>query len=230
MRVIVHWGGGKECCLAFHKAVEQGHDVAFLLTFKYMEPYIFHSLPIMELQAKALGIPQILVKIKDPRQDIFEALVRVSREEGVEGIVTGDIANVNHRPFYEDACKKLGMDLIMPLWDPSGDHFRILNEELSAGIRPVFSCIDTKYAEGLNYFAEKWLGRELDAVCVKDLKALVDKYGIDPCGETPTPWCHTMVVDAPLFKEAIEIGKFSKKRQASCFYIDVEDAFLKPKT
>jgi asparagine synthase (glutamine-hydrolysing) len=229
MRVVVQWGGGKESCTAYHKAVEQGYDVASLLTYVYMEPYIFHSFRIMELQSKALGTPQLKVKVKDSHRDIYEALTRLKKEEGIEGLVTGDIANVNHRPFYEETCKKLDLVLIMPLWDPSGDHFCILNEELSAGIRPVFSCIDIKYAKELNYFAEKWLGRELDGVCVKELKTLVDKYGIDPCGETPTPWYHTMVVDAPLFKETIEINKFSKKRKGSYFYMDAKEAFLRSK-
>ena len=229
MRVVVHWGGGKESCLAYHKVIEQGHEVAYLLTYVYMEPYIFHSFLIMELQSKALGTPHLKVKIKDRRQDVLETFARLNKEEGIEGIVTGDIAGVVHRSFYEDACKRLGMDLIMPLWDPSGDHFRILNEELSAGIRPVFGCIDLNYAVNLDRFSEKWLGHELDRVCVEELKSLFDTYGIDPCGEHPTPWYHTMVIDSPLFKEAIEIGKSSKKRKGSCLYMDVKEAFLRPK-
>jgi diphthamide synthase (EF-2-diphthine--ammonia ligase) len=32
-------------------------------------------------------------------------------------------------------------------------------------------------------FAVSWLGRELDMQCLKDLKVLSDKFGIDVCGE-----------------------------------------------
>ena len=63
MRVVVYWSGGKECCLAYQKMIAQGHEVAYLLTYVYMEPYIFHSLPVMELQSKTLGTPQLKVKI-----------------------------------------------------------------------------------------------------------------------------------------------------------------------
>ena len=229
MRVVVHWGGGKESCLAYHKAVERGYDVAYLITYIYREPYIFHSFSLMELQSKALGTPQLKVKIKDSTKDIFNALTRLNKNEGIEGLVTGDIANVNHKPFYEDACKKIGIDLITPLWDPSGDHFSILREELSAGIRPIFGCIDLKYSVDLDRFAEKWLGHEIDGLCIKELTLLCNKNRLDPCGETPTPWYHTMVIDSPLFKQVIEIRKFNKKKDGSCRYIDVKKASLKPK-
>ena len=55
MKVVVHWSGGKDCCTALHKVVEQGHEVACLVTYIYMEPYVFHSFKVIEQQAKALG-------------------------------------------------------------------------------------------------------------------------------------------------------------------------------
>jgi uncharacterized protein (TIGR00290 family) len=229
MKVVAHWGGGKESCLAYHKAVERGYDVVFLLTYVYREPYIFHSFKLMELQSRALGTPQRKVKIKDSARDITDALARLEKEEGIEGVVTGDIANVNHKPFYERTCKSIGLDLITPLWDSSGDHFNILNEELSSGIRPVFGCIDIKYSAALNNFAEKWVGREIDEVCLKELTLLCKKNKLDPCGETPTPWYHTMVLDSPLFKESIQINKLDRKKDGSNRYMDVKDASLKSK-
>lgn len=234
MRVLLQWSGGKECCLAYHKAIEQGHDVAYLLTIVYAEPYFFHSFMIMELQSKALGTPQLRVKIKDPYQDIFEAISRLNKEEEIEGVVTGDIAGVIHRRFYEETCEKLGMELIMPLWDPCwwetplSSRFRILDEEISAGIKPVFSSVN------LDYFGEEWLGRQLDRACIKDLEALVDKHGIDVCGEDGRGY-HTMVIDSPFFKETIEIGSFSRERarvvrtNSSWLYMDVKEAVLSPK-
>ena len=64
MKVVVLWSGGKECCLAYQKVIAQGHEVVYLLSYVYKEPYIFHSFPVMEVQSKALGIPQLKVKIK----------------------------------------------------------------------------------------------------------------------------------------------------------------------
>lgn len=237
MRVAVQWSGGKECCLAYHKAVEQGHDVAYLLTYVYVEPYIFHSFLIMELQSKALGTPQLKVKIKDPKdpyQDIFEAFARLKKEDGVEGIVTGDIAGAGcarvHQIYYEMMCEKIGLKLIMPLESISGDTYPVLDEEISTGLRPIITCINQ------DYFGEEWLGRELNRTSIKNLKTLADRQRIDVCSEDGRGY-HTMVIDSPLFKETIEISKFSKeigkeKRRTferSWLYMDVKEAVLKPK-
>jgi diphthine-ammonia ligase len=233
MKVVVNWSGGKECALSYYKAFEQGYDVAFLLTFKYMEPYIYHSLPIMELQSKTMGTPQIKVEIrnpKDPIQEIQNALARLKKEEEVVGFVTGDIAGAGcarvHQIYYELMCDEMGMKLIMPLQNPSGDTYDILKEEISAGLRPIMNCVNS------NYFGEEWLGRELNETSIKDLKALADRQGIDVCSEDGIGY-HTMVMDAPFFKEAIEIGKFSKEiykeRKRSWLYINSKEAFLRPK-
>jgi uncharacterized protein (TIGR00290 family) len=233
MKVVVNWSGGKECALAYYKAFEQGHDVAFLLTFKYMEPYIYHSLPIMELQSKTMGTPQIKVEIKNPKdpiQEIQNALALLKKEEGIVGFVTGDIAGAGcarvHQVYYELICDELGMKLIMPLQNPSGDTYDVLKEEISAGIRPIMNCVNTEY------FGEEWLGRELNEASIKDLKALADRQGIDVCSEDGIGY-HTMVMDAPFFKEAIEIGKFSKEiykgRKRSWLYMDSKEVFLRPK-
>ena len=233
MKVAVNWSGGKECCLAYHKAIEQGHDVAFLLTFNYMDPYVFHSFPIMKLQSKTLGTPQLIAEIKDykdPYQDMLKALARLNKEEGIVGFVTGDIVGAGcarvHQVYYELMCDELGMKLIMPLENPSGDTYDVLKEEISAGLRPIMNCIN------LDYFGEEWLGRELDKASIKDLKTLADKQGIDVCSEDGIGY-HTMVLDAPFFKEAVQIEKFSKEiykgRKRSWLYMDSKEVFLRPK-
>jgi uncharacterized protein (TIGR00290 family) len=188
-----------------------------------------------------LGIPQLKVKVKDSYQDILEAITRLNKEEGIEGIVTGDIDNVHHKHMWDKACKRLGMKLIMPLWDrppypKNGYRERILKIELSTGMRAIINCIDLKY------FGEEWVGREFDEPCIQEMKALVGPpgIGIDATGEFGE--FHTTVLDAPLFKEAIKITKFSKKSQVVEFpprgkllrrrnflFMDIEEAILKPK-
>jgi diphthine-ammonia ligase len=234
MRVVVQWSGGKECCLAYHKTVEQGHEVAFLLTYIYRKPYIFHSLPLMDLQSQTLGIPQLKVKVKKPYEDIFKALARLNKEEGIDGFVTGDIVGAGcarvHQVYYDIMCEKLGITMIMPIENPSGNTYDVLKEEISAGIRPVMSCIN------LDYFGKEWLGRVIDKDSIKDLKALADREGIDVCSEDGRGF-HSMVIDAPLFKKTIEIGKFKKKTRKEktktwkrkWLYMDIKEAFLKPK-
>jgi diphthamide synthase (EF-2-diphthine--ammonia ligase) len=100
-------------------------------------------------------------------------------------------------------------------------------------MRAIINCIDLKY------FGEEWLGREFDKACVQEMKALVGSpgIGIDATGEFGE--FHTSVLDAPLFKETIEITKFSKKtrvvkfgespRRRNFLFMDIEQAVLKPK-
>jgi len=233
MKVVVHWGGGKESCLAYHKVIAQGHEVVYLLSYVYKEPYIFHSFPVMEVQSKALEIPLLKVKIKKDK-DVVAALTRLNKEEGIEGIVTGDIANAGcvqiHQTYYKAICKQVGMSLIMPIENPSRDTYDVLKEEIGVGIKPIINCIN------LDYIGEEWLGRVLDGASIKDLKALADRQGIDVCGEDGKGF-RTMVIDAPLFKNTIEIGRSKKKviKEKSSSWkrtwllMDIKEAFLRPK-
>jgi uncharacterized protein (TIGR00290 family) len=191
-----------------------------------------------------LGIPHLKVKVEGNRFNaIIDALTRLKKEEDIEGIVTGDIDNVHHKRTWDYACKKLGMKLLMPLWDRRlfsllpGDRYRkrVLDIELSVGMKPIISCVD------LNYLGAEWFGREFNKECVEDMKPLVGPWhkGIDATGE-PGEF-HTTVLDAPLFKQSIEITKFAKRNEEVDFggwpnrvgnflYMDVEEAVLKPKT
>ena len=93
MKVVVHWSGGKESYLAYHKVIAQGHEVVYLLSYVYKKPFIFHSFPVMEVQSKALGIPQLKVKVKKDK-DVLATLTRL-KKEGIEGVVTGDIVGLS---------------------------------------------------------------------------------------------------------------------------------------
>jgi diphthamide synthase (EF-2-diphthine--ammonia ligase) len=101
-------------------------------------------------------------------------------------------------------------------------------------MKVILSCIDLKY------FGEEWLGRQFDRACVEDMKPLVGRpgIGIDATGE-PGEF-HTTVLDAPLFKEAIKIKKFSKNSKVVDYggspeptgnfcYMTVEEAVLESK-
>lgn len=213
-----------ESCLACHKVISRGYDVAYIVTFILDTwPSLCHPLPLMSLQSKALGIPHLMVKVKEPyRKGYREAIFRLMKTEGIEGIVTGDISVINrtHGRWMEDVCEGLDIAVITPLWGL--DPYQVLEEEVSEGFRAIFTCVRRPC------FDEEWLGRELDRDCLKDLKALIDKCGLDPCGEKGE--YHTMVIDAPIFKEVIKISKFTKEEQNTRLFIRVEECSLKPKT
>ena len=231
MKVVVHWSGGKECCLAYHKVIKQGHQVACLLSFEYQRPYVFHSFSVMELQSKTLGIPLKVVRIKKAYEDILGALTKLKAQQGIEGIVTGDIAGAGcalvHSSYYESMAKQLGLAFMMP---NEGDTYAVLKEVVDTGLRPVLNCINT------NFLGEEWLGKKLDPESIKELKALADEKGIDVASEDGQGY-HSMVVEAPLFKESIVIGKYKTKKKKekaknwkrNWLYMDIKECSLQPK-
>jgi len=222
MRVAVLWSGGKESCLACHKVITQGYDVAYIVTFIWDKPFLCHSLPLMSLQSTALGIPHLKIKVQEPyRKGYMEAIFSLMKTGRIEGIVTGDISIIDnvHGDWIGGVCEEVGIDIIRPLWGMS--RHRILEEVILGGFRAIFTCVRRPW------FDEEWLGRELDIDCLKSLKALSDEYGIDLCGENGE--YHTMVVDAPIFKEKIEISKFSKEEKKSLLFLSNIEFSLKPK-
>ncbi|HLN90053.1 MAG TPA: hypothetical protein VK253_08305 [Candidatus Binatia bacterium] len=233
MRVVVTWAGGKESCLAYQKAIAQGHKVAYLLSFIYKKPYIYHDFKVMEAQAKTMGVPQLKVKIKNDK-DVLNALTRIKKEKAIEGIVSGDIADAGcvqiHRAYYEEMCQRVGLSLIMPIENPTKNTYDVLKEEVDLGIKPVLTCIN------LDLMGEEWSNRVLDGDSIKDLKTLANKHGVDVAGEDGKSY-HTMVTDASFFKNMIEITKSKKKvmkevsmaGKATWFLVDIKKVALRPK-
>jgi diphthine-ammonia ligase len=223
MRIAASWSGGKDSCLACHKAIAQGYDVTLIVTFMWETPSVAHPLPLISLQSRALRIKHIEARVKEPYfEQYIEAVSRLTKENGIEGIVTGDIYFVDdsHRNWMDDVCREVGIEIIKPLWDMSRQE--ILNELISQGFKAVFTCVKKPW------FDENWIGRELNWRALEELKELKDKYGIDLCGEFGE--YHTMIIDGPIFKETIEISKFTKDKQNNAIFMRISEATLKPKT
>jgi diphthine-ammonia ligase len=218
MKVAVSWSGGLESSLACHKVIEEGHDVACLVTF-VLGPYwpaMGHPPQIMRLQSESMGIPLIMLKVEQPYKEGYnKAIANLIETRGIEGIVTGDIYVVDdvHGNWMESVCEGLDIKVMMPLWER--DTSEVLDDEMSSGFRAVFTCVKEPF------FTEEWIGRELNKGTVKDLRALAEKNGMDPCGENGE--YHTMVIDGPIFKKPIKIPEFTREKSETRFYMKVTE-------
>jgi diphthine-ammonia ligase len=223
MKVAVSWSGGMESSLALYKALKEGYDVAYLVAFATETwPQYTHPLPVMALQSKSIGIPLLKREVKDPFEKTYrEAISGLIDNEGIEGIVTGDIYVVDelHGRWMDKVTEGLDISLIMPLWEQ--DTSKVLNEEVTTGFRSIFTSILQEW------LSEEWLGRELNQNSAKELQALADKTGLDPCGEKGE--YHTMTIDGPIFKQAIEFSKVSKEKKDNRLYLKIDECSLKPK-
>jgi len=214
MKVAVLWSGGKESYLAYHKAMTQGYKITCLVTFVGNRPFLCHPLPLISLQAKALGVPHYRIKVKKPyKRGYREAISTLIETNRIKGIVTGDISFTDsiHGNWIEEVCEGLDLHVIKPLWGL--DLGRILNEVVSQKCKAIFICVRKPW------FDEGWLGRKLDRDSLKRLKALSDEYGINLCGEKGE--YHTMVIDSPMFKETIQILEFSKEKEGDLLFMKI---------
>lgn len=223
MKVAVSWSGGMESCLSLYKALKEGYDVAYLVAFTADPwPRYSHPLPVMALQSISLGIPLLKREVKDPFEETYrEAISGLIDKEGIEGIVTGDIYVVDdlHGRWMDKVTEGLDISVIMPLWNQ--DTSKVLNEEVTTGFRSIFTSILQEW------LSEDWLGKELNENSAKELQALADKTGLDPCGEKGE--YHTMAIDGPIFKQAIEFSKVSKEKIDNRLYLKIDKCSLKPK-
>ncbi len=122
-------------------------------------------------------------------------------EYGIEAIVTGDITqDTFHGTWIDEVCKDTGVQVIKPLWEH--DREELMEELLASGLKVVFTCVKAPW------FTDDWLGRTIDEQCLRDLKDLHNKNGVDICGEFGE--YHTMVMDAPFFAKAIQMPMFKK--------------------
>ena len=223
MKVAVSWSGGMESVLSLHRVLKEGYDVEYLVVFVAETwPSFCHPLPIMELQAKSIGIPLLKLKVQEPYEQSYKKAIAKLVEMGIEGIVTGDIYVVDdhHGRWMDKITEGLDISVIMPLWEE--DTSKVLDEEVSSGFKSVFTCLVREK------FTEEWLGRELNQTSVKDLKALAKKTGMDPCGENGE--YHTMTIDGPIFKERIEVSKISKEKTDTRLFIKIGEYFMKQKS
>ena len=222
MRATVLWTGGKDSALAFYKARLAGYDVVNLLTFVPKKADFFaHPVLFMKYQADAIGIKHYEELVEPPLEDAYEKAIRCFRNKHkIDVLITGDIAEVDGQPnWIRQRCVDNNIEVIMPLW--GADRRQAFEELLSRGFKAMISCIKK------GCLAEDWLGRELDKKSLDDLDKINNKTGLDICGENGE--YHTLVVDGPLFKKRLVVGKFSKHKNDSLMYIKPSNVTLREK-
>ncbi|MBI4297051.1 MAG: diphthine--ammonia ligase [Chloroflexi bacterium] len=221
MKVAISWSGGKDSCLALHRALAQGHEVAYLLT---MISRKFHrsgahgvEARVMTAQAEALGIPMVQPLFnRDTYETKFKATLARFKEQGVMGVVTGDLYLEEMRAWGDRVCREMDVTPLRPLWEQ--DLEGLYSEFLAAGFEAVVLSADA------SLMGEGWVGRRLDASFIDDLKAL---SGVDLMGERGE--YHTLVVDGPLFHKRLEIQETGAVLRENRWFLDIRRYALKDK-
>jgi len=222
MKLAALFSGGKDSTFALCKAMEEGHEIKYLVTIfpERQDSWMFHfpCVELTKLQADALGIKQITGKTRGEKEKELDCLKEIlSKLKDIDGVVSGALASNYQKKRIDKICKELGLESIVPLW--YRDQEEILREECS-----IFDVMITAVAaEG---FDANWLGRRIDETAIADLKKLKEKFGINIAAEGGE--FETFVLDAPIFKKKIEIKSFEKKwdNKTNSGYIEVKSVRL----
>jgi len=207
MKLGVLFSGGKDSVFACRLAMEK-NQVACLITLVSENPdsYMFHTPNIRhtELQAKAMGIPQLTwptYGIKEEELEDLSAAIAAARERyGIMGIVTGAIESVYQAARVQRICRDQDLWCYNPLWQTNQIDYlrRLLKENFSIIISGVYAYP----------FDASWLGAELTEERIQTLERLMQRYKINPSGEGGE--LETFVLDGPIFRKRIEIMKASQ--------------------
>jgi diphthine-ammonia ligase len=223
MKVVASWSGGKDSAYAYYLATQQGHQVISLFTMMMSETKSnFHMIPagILDAQAKALGAPLIkkTTSAKTYEAD-FKSVLKECKAKGAEGLVTGDIYEVDghEEGWLGRVCKEIGLTPVKPLW--MGDTKQIYLDYLKTGFKAT--VVRTK----LEMLGVEWLGRVLDRKFYDDILKLGN---VDACGEGGE--YHTVVTDGPGFKEKIILQETEKHKLDGGFgYLEIKKYKITPK-
>ena len=227
MKVCVLYSGAKDSNYAMYLAKKQNYEISCLVTFisENPESYMFHTPNIkwVDLQSQTLKIPIEIFKTKgikeDEIEDMEKALSYIKKNYNIEGVVTGAVASEYQRQRVEKVCKKLGLRCINPLWKIDSEKY--LNELVESGFKVKIVGV---FAEGLT---KEWLGKDITADTIKELKELNKKYKIHLIGEGGE--YETFVYDSPIFKRKIDIIESEKIWEGNSGVLNIKKAELSEK-
>jgi diphthine-ammonia ligase len=221
-KAVVSWTGGKDGCISFYKAISEGRDVRYLLSFWNMNRQGAHEVnpDLLRAQAEAMGIPLIrtgFASYEEEFKRVFRDLNEKESEKGskINSAIFGHIET--HNGLVERICDSLGIELVMPIWNQNSE--QIINEVIAAGFEVILVSVKA------DLLGEEWLGRRIDENFLADLRA--HDGSIDPCGENGE--FHTFVLDGPIFKKRLEIVRSEATKREGLWFLDVKEFAVEEK-
>jgi uncharacterized protein (TIGR00290 family) len=218
MNVLASWSGGKESCLACYKAILEGFEVSYLVSFVSEDGRVMgHGIgsELLGAQSKAVNIPIVQKRVSwETYEDGFRSVLYKLKYSGVKGAVFGDIAEIpGHEGWINRVCNEIGLKPIKPLWDCEPE--QVLNDFINAGFEAFVVSVKA------DTLGSEWLERRINKGFVRDLRELkrTKKSEIDICGELGE--YHTMVTNGPLFKRCLKIVDAERVLKSGCWILDV---------
>jgi diphthine-ammonia ligase len=195
------WSGGKDSCLAFYKAIEQGYSPKQLLTMFSMESGISsaHRLKeeIIKAQASAIGVECSIGRaLFNDYEEVFVSNIKQFKEQGMDYGIFGDIDIEEHRQWEEKVCNRASITAVLPLWQ--SDRKELVKEFINLGFKARIVLVNKTMLD------TRFLGQDLSYLLMEE----IEEQGADVCGENGE--YHTVVYDGPIFENPVNL-KFGKE-------------------
>lgn len=198
-KAVFCWSGGKDSALALYRVQQAGaYEVTALLTTlsSTYQRVSMHGIEegLLELQAKAIGLPLVTVAVDEATNEAYEAgmlrALSTFKQDGVHYVIFGDIHLQDIRAYREQMLAHIGMQAVFPLWHM--DTTRLLELFVAEGFKTITCCVNESMLDG------SFAGRIIDQSFIDTLPT-----GIDPCGENGE--YHTFCFDGPVFKQPVPL-------------------------
>lgn len=223
-RVLVSWSSGKDSAWALHRVLQDTTiEVAGLLVTVQEDDdrVAMHGVAsrLVSAQARALGLPVSEMRVPWPCPNAVyeERLGRVlesSRNEGVIGVVFGDLFLEEIREYRVRLLAGSGVEPLFPLWGE--DTTALARQMVAGGLEAEVILVD------LDRLPESFLGRRFDRALLDDLPP-----GVDPCGENGE--LHTFTLRSPEMSEAVAVEAGRRRRDGRFVWQELELRPEKPR-
>ena len=216
MRTLLSWSSGKDSAYALWTLRQDpAVELVGLLTSlnSSVDRVSMHGVrrSVLEAQARAAGLPVLLLPLPDPCSDeeyraVMARTVEKARGDGVQAIAFGDLFLADVRAYRETHLAETGIVPLFPLWErPTAE---LAEEMIEAGLEAIVTCVDTQQLD------RSFLGRRFDRAFLRDLPP-----GVDPCAENGE--FHTVAVAGPMFDKPLEVEVGEVVDQGRFVFIDV---------
>ncbi|MGI0027107.1 MAG: diphthine--ammonia ligase, partial [Nitrosopumilaceae archaeon] len=117
---------------------------------------------------------------------------------------------------FEDACKKLNLKIISPLWKM--DQKQYMKKLIQSNFKFIITSVSS---DGLD---ESWLGREITTSDIDSLEKLSSKFGFNLSFEGGE--AESLVLSCPLFASQLKIIKSKKTWDGYRGRFEITEAIL----
>ncbi|KAJ3272501.1 hypothetical protein HDV01_005452 [Terramyces sp. JEL0728] len=226
MKLVGLISGGKDSCYNMIECARNGHEIVALANLSSpveLDSHMFQTIGVNLIQyyPECVGVPLYTRPLKgksltttqdyektvdDEVEDLYELLLLVKNETGIEGVSCGAILSNYQRVRLENVCKRLGLVSVCYLWQR--DQTLLLRDMME----DVDAILVKVACHGLN---TRHLGKSIKEIGFE----LMGMNGINVCGEGGE--YETMTLDCKLFKKKIQVVDSQVIKDSEDFYAPV---------